>query len=162
MGRHWYTASRYARAVEALARHRRVLALGADVIAGFPGETDRDHRQTVALLQALPVTYLHVFPFSPRPGTGAGRLPDRVSPAVVAERAAELRALGRSKAERYRASRQGGTADVVVTAGGARREGLTEDYLTVVPRDQHLPRGSRLRTTLELDGATLYARQVSR
>ncbi|HJR63092.1 MAG TPA: MiaB/RimO family radical SAM methylthiotransferase [Gemmatimonadaceae bacterium] len=162
MGRHWYTASRYAAAVEAIAGRGSVFALGADVIAGFPGETERDHRQTVALLGSLPVTYLHVFPYSPRPGTGAARLPGRLPPAVVSERAAELRDLGRTQAERYRASRHGGTADVVLTAGGTRREGLTEDYLTVVPRDQQLPRGARVRATLELDGATLYARQTIR
>jgi threonylcarbamoyladenosine tRNA methylthiotransferase MtaB len=162
MGRHWYTASRYAEAVEAIVKHRPVFALGADVIAGFPGETEDDHRQTLALLQGLPITYLHVFPYSRRPGTAAGRLSDGVPTPAVAERAAELRELGRAKAERYRIGRHGGGADIVLTAGGTRREGLTEDYLTVVPRDRQLPRGARVRATLELDGATLYARQTSR
>src|SRR5690349_18640324 len=69
MGRHWYTAASYARSVERLAATRTVFGLGADIIVGFPGETRDDHRQTVDLVEQLPFTYLHVFPFSLRPGT---------------------------------------------------------------------------------------------
>ena len=76
MGRHWYTAAtlRARRRADRCAA-RSVFALGADVIAGFPGETDDDHAATVALVEALPFTYLHVFPYSARPGTAAERLP---------------------------------------------------------------------------------------
>ena len=58
-----------------------LFGLGADVIAGFPGETEVDHRASVALLRALPFSYLHVFPFSARPDAAAARLPDRYRPA---------------------------------------------------------------------------------
>ncbi|GAC1686687.1 MAG: tRNA (N(6)-L-threonylcarbamoyladenosine(37)-C(2))-methylthiotransferase MtaB [Gemmatimonadaceae bacterium] len=153
MGRHWYTASTYAAAIERLAEDRSVFGLSADVIAGFPGETDDDHAATVALVRALPFTALHVFSYSPRPGTAAPRLGGMVEASVARRRAAELRALGAEMGVAYRQRRAGGTADVVVvrSAGAARgvdAEGLTEDYLTVGVADPTLPRGARLTARL--------------
>ncbi len=80
MGRHWYTAATYRRAVERLAERVAPLGLGADVIVGFPGERDADHAATLRLIEELPFTYLHVFPYSERAGTAAVRLgpPGRV------------------------------------------------------------------------------------
>jgi threonylcarbamoyladenosine tRNA methylthiotransferase MtaB len=149
MGRHWYTAARYARAVEALLGGHPHFALGADVIAGFPGETEEDHRATVALVNALPFTYLHVFPYSERPGTAAVRLGAPVPHDECSRRAAELRDAGERAAEAYRERRAGGVADVVVIPRGGRREGLTEDYLTVAVADQSLSRGARFEAVLE-------------
>ena len=143
MGRHWYTPSEYAVRVEALAARAGAFGLGADVIAGFPGETDADHAHTLALCERLPFTYLHVFPFSPRPGTPAERLPDPVSPDRARARAAELRALAERKAAAYAASRAGTQADVVVEGRAGSRSGLTEDYLSVGLADATLPRGHR-------------------
>lgn len=158
MGRHWYSASRYAAAVDRVVGGRAVFALGADLIAGFPGESEDDHRATLALVEALPFTTLHVFPYSVRPGTAAERLPDRVPGNVVARRAAELRDLAARKGAAYRAARAGGEADVVVVgaaAGG--REGLTEDYLTVALADTTLPRGHRFAARLALANGVLTA-----
>ena len=143
MGRHWYTPDQYASAIERLTVRGTPFGLGADVITGFPGETDDDHARTVALCERLPFTYLHVFPFSLRPGTAAEWLPGRVSPMAARERAAELRALASRKAAVYAASRASGTADVVVVGDAGRRSGLTEDYLTVNLADSSLPRGHR-------------------
>ena len=145
MGRHWYTAESYAEVVERLVAARPVFGVGADVIVGFPGETDLDHQRTVALVERLPFTYLHVFPFSPRPGTAAERLGDNVPAAVAGARARELRELGSRKAAAYRASRVGGQADVIVIRGGSpgEREGMTEDYLSVLPEAPSLSRGMR-------------------
>jgi threonylcarbamoyladenosine tRNA methylthiotransferase MtaB len=148
MGRHWYTAGAYAAAIERLTADRPVFGLGADVIAGFPGETEADHQATCALLQRLPFTALHVFPYSARPGTAATRLPDPVAPAVAQRRASELRALARAKGEAYAARRAGGGADVVVVGEGPRRSGMTEDYLTVGLADASTPRGARVRAVL--------------
>lgn len=131
MGRHWYTASRYAAAVERLAARAAVFALSADVITGFPGEEDSDHACTVALVRALPFTSLHVFPYSERAGTAAARLPEPVAPRVSRARAAALRDLGAAKAAAHRGARVGGAADVVVIRQGAAARGLTEDYLDV-------------------------------
>lgn len=157
MGRHWYTASSYAAAVERVVGGRAVFGLGADLIAGFPGETERDHEATLALVERLPFTSLHVFPFSLRPGTPAERLPGRVGEPTVARRAAELRAAGARKAAAYRAARAGGEADVIVISSGGAPEGLTEDYLTVILADSTLPRRSRVRARLALDGERLVA-----
>ncbi len=143
MGRHWYTPDQYAVRVERLAARRVAFGLGADVITGFPGETDDDHARTVALCERLPFTYLHVFPFSRRPGTAAMRLPDPVTPRVSRARAVELRALAARKQAAYVASRAGARADVIVVGRGADRTGLTEDYLTVRLADPTLPRGHR-------------------
>jgi threonylcarbamoyladenosine tRNA methylthiotransferase MtaB len=160
MGRHWYSAERYAAAVERLAAGLPAFGLGADVIAGFPGETEEDHAATVALVERLPFTALHVFPYSVRPGTAAERLRGRVDPATVARRARELRAVGARKAAAYAARRAGGSADVVVVGDGARREGLTEDYLAVAIRDPAPPRRARFAARLELapDGRLVAAR----
>ncbi len=153
MGRHWYTAGSYARAIERLVAGRDRFALGADAIAGFPGETDADHRATCELVAQLPFTYLHVFPFSERPGTAAERLSGKIEPNVIRARAAELRLLATDKHARYQAVRADQLADVVVVRGDV-REGLTEDYLEVRMEGQPLPRGSRVDARLERrDGA---------
>ncbi len=157
MGRHWYTARSYASAIEALVAERTVFGLGADVIAGFPGETEADHAETLALVDALPFTYLHVFPFSLRPGTPAARLPDHIPGDVVKRRAAELRALAERKSRAYRASRDGQHADVVAIGAAPRRDGITEDYLSVTLADPTVPRGSRVRARLTLHEPGLVA-----
>ncbi|HKN66091.1 MAG TPA: MiaB/RimO family radical SAM methylthiotransferase [Gemmatimonadaceae bacterium] len=162
MGRHWYTAESYAQVVERIASARRVFGLGADIIVGFPGETDLDHERTVALVEWLPFTYLHVFPFSARPGTAAERLGPSVPPAVARGRARELRELGTRKAAAYRASRAGSTAEVIVVRGGAvdEREGVTEDYLSVLPGAASLPRGTRYLARLRSVESRLIAEPV--
>jgi threonylcarbamoyladenosine tRNA methylthiotransferase MtaB len=161
MGRHWYTATEYRRRVEALAVRLPVFALGADVIAGFPGETAADHAATRALLADLPFTYVHVFPYSERPDAAARRLGGAVAPGVVQERSAELRGLVESKGRTHAAARVGGTADVVLLDRRAGRvEGLTEDYLTVtLPVDA--PPGPRFAARLFGDAQGLTARPLA-
>jgi threonylcarbamoyladenosine tRNA methylthiotransferase MtaB len=131
--------------------------LGADVIAGFPGETDADHAATVALVERLPFTYLHVFPFSARPGTAADRLSGQVAPPIARQRASELRDVASRKATAYAASREGGVADVIVIGAADAREGLTGDYLTVVPADETMPRGTRFAARLARNGDKMRA-----
>src|SRR5262249_39686134 len=74
----WYRAEHYARRVEVIHERLPNAAIGADVIAGFPGETDQDHAATLAFVEALPFTYLHVFSYSKRPGTKAAALQNQV------------------------------------------------------------------------------------
>ena len=123
MGRHWYTAESYRARIDWLAERLPVFRLGADVIAGFPGESDADHEATVGLIEALPFTYLHVFPFSVRPGAAAAKLQAQLPPGAVKERARELRELGDTKQRAYRARRTRRSADGVVSG---RREGKVE------------------------------------
>jgi len=127
--RRWHTREMYRRRALEIAERFPVLGLGADIISGFPGETEEDHRSTLKLVEELPFTYLHVFPFSPRDGTPASDLPDPVPQRVAGERARELRELGQAKGIRYRTRRLGETAQVVLEGGSG--WALTEDYLRV-------------------------------
>jgi threonylcarbamoyladenosine tRNA methylthiotransferase MtaB len=125
----WHTREAYrARAFEVAEALPRI-GLGADIITGFPGETDADHEETVRLVEELPFTYLHVFPFSPKDGTEASALPDPVPQRIAGERSRELRTLVQEKQRRYRASRSGETSVVTLESEG--RRALTGDYLRV-------------------------------
>src|SRR5882762_2537501 len=103
----WYRAEHYARRAELVREWLPDAAIGADVIAGFPGETEEDHRVTLSLIGRLPLTYLHVFSFSSRPATPAAEMQDHVPDAVIARRARELRALGEEKKSAFRAEQAG-------------------------------------------------------
>ncbi len=109
----WYRAEHYARRVELIREHLPHAAIGADVIAGFPGETEAEHATTVAFIKALPFTYLHVFSYSKRPGTKAASLSNHVPGAVTKRRARELRALAEAKAAAFRRSQIGRTLRVL-------------------------------------------------
>jgi threonylcarbamoyladenosine tRNA methylthiotransferase MtaB len=128
MGRHWYSAASYASSIERITANRNVFGLGADIICGFPGESEDDHRATVELVERLPFASLHVFRYSPRPGTSALRFSEQVGSTDAERRSSELRDLAARKATAYRVSRAGGVADVVTITP---HQGLTEDYLSV-------------------------------
>lgn len=130
-------------AVEALNRiHARNsgIFVGMDVIAGFPTETDAEHRAGVALLERLPWTRLHVFPYSEREGTPATRLPGVVPPSVRKERARELLDLSRKRHEEFAQRHVGSTLKSVLfesrhEAGGDHFVvGHSENYLRVMAR----------------------------
>src|SRR5690606_17119354 len=157
MGRHWYTASSYAAAVERIVRDTPVFGLGADIITGFPGESETDHRATMTIVQSLPFTGLHVFPYSARPGTSAERLGGHASSVDGNRRARELRDLGERKKDAYHRARDGGDADVVIVGNATGREGLTEDYIRVRSTDAALARGARVRATLVYRDAVMLA-----
>src|SRR5258707_6425180 len=109
----WYRAEHYARRAELVREWLPDAAIGADVIAGIPGETNEDHRATLALIEGLPLAYLHVFSFSARPGTPAADLKDYVPASEIARRARELRALGEQKKAAFRAAQAGRTPRVL-------------------------------------------------
>jgi threonylcarbamoyladenosine tRNA methylthiotransferase MtaB len=130
--RRWHTREAYRRRALQVAARIPVLGLGADVITGFPGETAEDHTQTRLLVEELPFTYLHVFPFSPRAGTPAADLGNPVPQRVAGERSRELREMVLDKGRRYREGRLGGLARVVLEGDGG--WALTGDYLRVEVR----------------------------
>ena len=101
------------------------IVLGADVIAGFPTETDEMFANSVDLVEQAGITHLHVFPYSARPGTPAARL-KRVDGKVVDERAASLRAVGQAAMDRLLDSWVGRTARVLVEKDG---QGFTDHYV---------------------------------
>jgi threonylcarbamoyladenosine tRNA methylthiotransferase MtaB len=127
-------------------------ALGADVLVGFPGETHTRFQNTLHLLQELPVAYLHVFPFSPRPGTPAFNLKNRVEGSSLKARCASLRELSVRKRLAFASSFIGHTLQVVVEkkeAGGRLWQGTTPNYLKIA---FHSPRvlaeGTRIQVRL--------------
>jgi threonylcarbamoyladenosine tRNA methylthiotransferase MtaB len=160
MGRRWYTASDYRRRLESLAGRVKALGLGADVIVGFPSETEEDFQATRSLIEALPFTYLHVFPYSPRPGAPSTRLGSPPRPEVVRARSSELRALADNKRAAYVETRSDGRGDVVLLRRiGGRFEGLTEDYLSVFVSTGTAP-PPRFEASLRLRAGAVWAEPV--
>jgi threonylcarbamoyladenosine tRNA methylthiotransferase MtaB len=109
----WYRSGHYARRVELIREQLVHAAIGADVIAGFPGETDEDHAATVAFIESLPFTYLHVFSFSKRPGTRAASLPNEVPAKIIHRRARELRSLAAAKCTAFHGTLVGRPLEVL-------------------------------------------------
>jgi threonylcarbamoyladenosine tRNA methylthiotransferase MtaB len=103
----WYRSEHYARRIEFIHEQLPNAAIGADVIAGFPGETEDDHAATMNFIDSRPFTYLHVFSYSMRPGTRAANLPDHVPGVTIKRRARELRALSEKKSAAFRRSQSG-------------------------------------------------------
>ena len=131
-----YRPGDYARIVGELSDRIPDLGLGADVIAGFPGEGKKEHVETRSLIEDLPVSYLHVFPYSRRPGTPAAGLADQVPPEDRERRAAELRELGKEKWASFRKARIGRTYGTLIETGqegdAGPSRGITGNYLKVL------------------------------
>jgi threonylcarbamoyladenosine tRNA methylthiotransferase MtaB len=149
----------YRALIERLAGALPGLGLGTDVITGFPGETAEDFAETVALLDALPFTYFHVFSYSDRRGTEAGRLAvPRVPPDETRRRTTQLRRLGAAKNLAFREAHVGREAAVLVLEHRDRGAlvGLTDNYLEVAfVGPDALPRAiARVRVT-GVEGARL-------
>jgi threonylcarbamoyladenosine tRNA methylthiotransferase MtaB len=138
MGRH-YTGEYFRDLVHRLVAEIPFLAIGIDVMAGFPGETDKEFENTLSLIRDLPLAYLHVFPYSDRPGTAASGMPGKVEEPVRAKRAAALRELGVEKREAF-ARNCVGTRQVVLVEEGrdrktGRMKGFTGNYIPVLLLD---------------------------
>ncbi len=116
------------------------IGLGADVIVGFPGETDALFDETYALIETSPLNYLHVFSWSPRPGTPAADYAGRVDSNTQRERSLRLRSLGADLSLRFRRGFEGRSLDAV--ALGDRRDAPYQRALTGNFIDVDLPRGS--------------------
>jgi threonylcarbamoyladenosine tRNA methylthiotransferase MtaB len=111
-------------------------AIGADVLVGFPGETEAAFANTASLIESLPVSYLHIFPFSARPGTAACDFPDKVPAGAIKERCRRLRQLGQQQRTRFYRSFIGQRVEVL--AEGQRDpatgllKGVSANYLPVM------------------------------
>lgn len=134
------------------------LTLGLDILCGFPGEEDLDFQATFSLVRALPVTYLHVFAFSPRPGTEASTLGPAPDHRIVAERCAVLRAYSASRRAERASSMRGRDVEVVDIRhhpSGA-VESLSREYFRLLRWDATDPTPGRHRVrVLDARGATL-------
>ena len=130
-----YTPSEFKETI--LKIHKKIpdAAIGVDVIAGFPGEDDHSFDNTYSLLDELPISYLHVFPFSPRKGTPAAGYPDQVDTKTIKKRAAKLRELGRQKKSLFYMSFVGKEFSILTEGWESEEEkiikGLSDNYLRV-------------------------------
>jgi len=139
---------------ERLDRLRPGIALGADLIAGFPTETEAMFANTLSLVEACGLAFLHVFPYSPRAGPPAARMP-QVPQAERRARAARLREAGRAALGRFLESQLGRSAQVLIEEPG---RGRSEHYAAVRLEHAAAP-GSVVRAAiLAHDGAELLAR----
>ena len=140
-------------AIQFCAQVRRLrpdIALGADIIAGFPTETEEMFARSQDLVAECDLSFLHVFPYSPRPGTPAARMP-RVSGGTIKKRARRLRATGEAALQRRLTSEIGATRQVLIESA---RQGRTEHFLPVAIADE-TPGAVRALTIAGHDGARL-------
>lgn len=101
-----------------VSKARPEMVYGADIIAGFPTETEEMFEQSLKLVEECDLTWLHVFPYSEREGTPAAKIPNKVPKQVRKERAARLRALGEQQVQKLMQARVGGVANVLVERAG--------------------------------------------
>ena len=148
MDRH-YTAREYLELLQGIAEAIPGVAIGSDWLVGFPGEGEDAFRESLALVEAAPLSYLHVFPYSPRPGTPAWDWPSPVKGEALRERAAKLRALGQRKNLRFRQRLLGHAVTVLVEDPGPPARGLTDHYVRVTIQDRHVPQGILVRCRVD-------------
>jgi len=157
-----YNTRRFLDIVELIRVKMPDASIGTDLIVGFPGETEEDHAATCRVLEEGPFTYVHVFPYSDRPGTEATGMGDKVSPVDISRRSAELREIGQSKLSAFRHQYNGRSVSLLTLTEERMgcREGLTGNYLkALVPPE--VP-GNRLVRGLvsEIDGDYLLLEDV--
>ena len=97
-----YTIEQYSSLVDDIRARIPHASIGSDLIVGFPGETDDDFEQLADYLEGSPLTHVHVFPYSDRPGTAASMLKNKVPGAAIRERARRVREIGSALATRFR------------------------------------------------------------
>jgi threonylcarbamoyladenosine tRNA methylthiotransferase MtaB len=122
-------------------------AIGADVMVGFPDETDSEFEETRILIEELPFTYLHVFTFSARPGTPAANMPNQVPIHVARERNRILRELAAKKKQAFMREFVGQRVEAITLnlmseatdENGICTEALTDNYLKLKIRGRHQP-----------------------
>ena len=150
-----YTAEEYLRAVGLLRRYMPDCAITTDVIAGFPGETEEEHRETLAFCERAAFARMHVFPFSLRKGTKAEQLPDHLAKAVKETRAKELIALGSRLTKQYLASQIGSVVEVLAESDGA---GYSGNYIRV---RTDAPEGEIVRIRIDrIEDETAFGTQI--
>ena len=130
-----YDAEFYRRLIDRIARAMPHASIGTDVIVGFPGETDAHCDATRALLSTLPLSHVHVFPYSDRPGTEASQLPGKVAGATIRARGAAIRQIGADLSRRFRAGQAGTQRRALAVDDGW--SAVTDNYVKIALPTQH-------------------------
>jgi threonylcarbamoyladenosine tRNA methylthiotransferase MtaB len=136
-----YWAAHYAVRIRAIHEQIANCGIGADVMVGFPGETDDDHQTNLRFIESLPFTYLHVFPYSSRPGTPAAAQNGHLNGRVIHERGQEMRALMARKRQAFLEAQIGQTLSALTLnedQDGA-RVALSSNYLRLVLPGSNVP-----------------------
>ena len=155
-----YTAAGYRAVVTDIRERLPHAAIGSDLVVGFPGETDADAAATLGFLEESPLTYLHVFPYSDRPGTEASGMSGKVDGRCVRERARAVREAGAALVERFRAAQVGTVRPGLTLAQAGGTVVLTDNYLRVrVPVER--PENERVRVRITAAGETLAGELVA-
>lgn len=133
-----YTAGGYRLLVERIRRVMPHASIGSDIIVGFPGESDAEFDATESLLGELPLTHLHVFPYSDRPGTDASAMDGKIDGVTIRERGQRVRAIGHHLSTRFRQSQVGTVRRALSVDDGL--SAVTDNFLKVrlpeqVPRN---------------------------
>ncbi len=153
-----YTLDYYRALLDSIHDRMPHASIGSDMIVGFPGESDRDFRENLNYLPDSPLTHLHVFPYSDRPGTAATTMRGKVDGTVTRDRGMQLRAIGAELTRRFHASQCG-----TVRPGLTLEDGtlvVTDNYLKVrIPAG--LPRNHRVRVRVSAVGAGLAGELVA-
>ncbi len=152
-----YDRAYYRRLVESIAARLPHAAIGSDLIVGFPEETDDDFRANLDFLPGSPLTHLHVFPYSDRPGTAASAMRGKVDGATIRERGTALRAIGADLARRFRMSQVGGIRPGLTLEDGSLV--VTDNYLKVRIAPGH-PRNERVQVRITQPGGVVEGEVV--
>ncbi len=149
-----YTIAQYAALVDRIRERMPHAAIGTDVIVGFPGETDEDAAELAAYLERSPLTHVHVFPYSDRPGTPASAMGNRAPGSVVRERGRAVRDIGQRLAARFRESQIGVTHRALTLEDGTLA--VTGNYLKLrIPPGRARNEWVDLRVVSQHDGEVL-------
>ncbi len=143
-----YTVSYYRSLIDRIKTVLPHASIGSDIIVGFPGETAAHFTEMQMVLEELPLTHLHVFPYSDRPGTDASRVFPKVDGREVRERGREIRAIGDRMARQFKASQAGRTVRALTLDDG--QSVVTDNYLKL-RLDQRQPRNEWVRVRVEGD-----------
>lgn len=140
-----YRPWHYRQKIEKIRAAMPTAAIGADVMVGFPGETEADFEETRRLIEELPFTYLHVFTYSSRPGTPSATMPGQVPVQIARERNRILRDLAAEKNQAFKQSFVGKPVEAITLSvvhrepGGDFTEALTDNYLKLRLKGEHQP-----------------------
>lgn len=139
-----YTTDEFRLALGRIVQGNHDVAIGTDIIVGFPGETEKEFTNTLSFLESLPLSYIHVFPFSSRPGTRASQMPGSVNSVTTRGRCSSVKAIGIRKKGEYMRGQIGRTLDVVVEERLADRVyvGTSSNYLKVRVNSDYVGRKS--------------------
>jgi threonylcarbamoyladenosine tRNA methylthiotransferase MtaB len=136
-----YTAGAYVDTIGRISSRINDIGLGTDVIVGYPGEGEAEFLQSKELLESLPFSYMHIFPFSARPGTLAAQMPCQISSQIKKERCDALKTLNIRKRNAYLTSQIGKTLDIIIEEAhlNSTSVGKSSNYLKVAVSSNEYP-----------------------